>query len=206
MDWLVFLPACLALNLAFGPNNLLSLTNGATNGVTFAMGAGFGRLVAFVPMIAISAVGLGVVLQTSAIVFTIVKAAGAAYLIWLGIRLLRAGSEPVATGDGSHARSLGAAFRAEALVALGNPKAILIFAAFFPQFVDTGDYWRSYLAVASAFLALEALAILTYSMIGVIMGRAAKGRMNWLRKASGLAMILFGALLLFARKATPSSA
>ena len=108
MDWLVFLPACLALNLAFGPNNLLSLTNGATNGVTFAMGAGFGRLMAFVPMIAISAVGLGVILQTSAIVFTIMKAAGAAYLIWLGIRLLRDGGT-VVSEDRAPARSFGAA-------------------------------------------------------------------------------------------------
>jgi len=99
MDWLVFLPACLALNLAFGPNNLLSLTHGATHGVSFAMGAGFGRLMAFAPMIAISAVGLGVILQTSAIVFTVMKAAGDAYLIWLGIRLLRTGGDTVASND-----------------------------------------------------------------------------------------------------------
>lgn len=200
MDWLVFLPACLALNLAFGPNNLLSLTSGTTRGVAFAMGAGLGRLIAFVPMIAISAVGLGVILQASALVFTIVKAVGAAYLVWLGIRLLRAGGDAGARDAGAATQSFRAVFRAEALVALGNPKALLIFAAFFPQFVNPGDYWRSYLVVASSFLALEAMAILTYAIVGWNMGRATKGHLQWFRKASGVAMISFGALLLFTRR------
>jgi len=204
MNWLVFLPACLALNLAFGPNNLLSLTYGATAGVRFAMCAGLGRLLAFVPMIAISAVGLGVILQTSAAVFTLAKAAGAAYLIWLGIRLLRLrGDGLTPTADGA-AVSLGAAFRAEALVALGNPKALLIFAAFFPQFVDPAAYWRGYLAVASTFLVLELLAIATYAALGWVMGRTGRRRLHWLRRGSGLAMIAFGALLL-TRRATPSA-
>jgi len=205
MDWLVFLPACLALNLAFGPNNLLSLTHGATSGVAFAVGAGLGRLLAFVPMIAISAAGLGVILQTFAVVFTVVKVAGAAYLVWVGVRLIRTGAHAAARESATAARSLPAALQAEALAAFANPKAILIFAAFFPQFVDPGEYWRSYLAVASAFLFLEALAILAYGACGKLMGRAARGHVNWFRKASGTAMILFGVLLLLTRRANPAA-
>ncbi|HCI07903.1 MAG TPA: lysine transporter LysE, partial [Sulfitobacter sp.] len=54
IDYLVFVPACFAINLAFGPNNLMALTNGAQRGVGFAVIASLGRLIAFIPMIAVS--------------------------------------------------------------------------------------------------------------------------------------------------------
>ena len=89
IDWFIFLPACFALNLAFGPNNLLAMTYGAKTGVTFAQKAALGRLLIFIPMIAVSALGLGVFLTASALLFAVVKAVGAAYLIWLGFSLWR---------------------------------------------------------------------------------------------------------------------
>jgi threonine/homoserine/homoserine lactone efflux protein len=98
-----------------------------------------------------------------------------------------------------------AALCAEALVALGNPKAVLIFAAFFRQFVDPGDYWRSFAAVASVFLLLEALAILAYATLGWLAGRAVGRRLLWLHKVSRLAMIVFGVLPLLARRAHASA-
>ena len=51
IDWIIFIPACFALNLAFGPNNLLAMTHGAKAGVAFAQKAAFGRIIVFVPMI-----------------------------------------------------------------------------------------------------------------------------------------------------------
>ncbi len=133
--YLLFLPACFALNMAFGPNNVLSLSNGARMGVLHAILASSGRLVAFTIMIAIAGLGLGALLLASEALFTVVKFAGAAYLVWLGIKLLR--SKP-AEQDGRAERkgSLLQDCRQEFYVAAGNPKAILIFTAFFPQFVD----------------------------------------------------------------------
>ncbi|MFT4192147.1 MAG: LysE family translocator, partial [Comamonas sp.] len=58
-EFLLFLPACFALNLSFGPNNLLSLTYGARYGVPVAMAAGIGRLLAFAIMVSISGLGMG---------------------------------------------------------------------------------------------------------------------------------------------------
>ena len=92
---LLFVPICFALNMTFGPSNLLSMTNGARAGIGFAALAGIGRLIAYGPMMAVSAAGLGVLLATSAVAFHVVKFLGAAYLIWLGIKLLRT---PPATG------------------------------------------------------------------------------------------------------------
>ncbi|WP_138469411.1 LysE family translocator [Poseidonocella sp. HB161398] len=196
-DLLLFLPACFALNLAFGPNNLLALTHGAQNGVAFAAAASLARLAVFVPMIAASALGLGMLLSASALLFGAVKIAGAAYLIWMGIRLLR--SRPAQAGGGAAGErpAFRLAFRREALAAIGNPKAILIFAAFFPQFVDTSAYWQSYALLGAVFLALEACAILIYAAAGRFAAALAASRLHWFQRGSGGGMIVFGLLLLF---------
>src|SRR5262249_4863031 len=87
--WL-FVPACFAINMAFGPNNVLSLSNGAREGVRVSVVAAIGRLVAFAAMIAVAGIGLGALLLASQALFTVLKLAGAAYLVWIGIKLLRA--------------------------------------------------------------------------------------------------------------------
>jgi len=92
------------------------------------------------------------------------------------------------------------AFRREVLVALGNPKAILIFAAFFPQFIVADHYWESYALVGGLFLALELVAIAVYAGLGAIMARAAHGRLHWFQRGTGAGMIVFGVLLLLTRR------
>ena len=115
IEWMVFVPACFALNLAFGPNNLLAMTNGARSGVFFAQKAAIGRLVIFAPMIVLSALGLGLILTTSALVFSVTKFLGAAYLIWLGISLWRSAKTLKVQEIGGTSMSVGNAFKAEAL-------------------------------------------------------------------------------------------
>lgn len=195
IDWLIFIPACFALNLAFGPNNLLAMTHGAQGGVLFAGRAALGRLLVYVPMIAASAMGLGLLLTASAAVFQAVKLIGAAYLIWIGWRIWRGAGRVRLDPETARATPAGA-FRAEALVALSNPKAILIFAAFFPQFVATEAYWQSYALLGACFLGLEAVAISAYALAGRSAARVAGVRMTWMQRGSGAMMMVFGALLL----------
>lgn len=196
IDWLFFIPACFALNLAFGPNNLLAMTHGAKSGVGFAQTAAIGRLIAFMPMIALSALGLGVILTTSALVFNVVKIIGAAYLIWLGISLWRSAKTLETAGFDAPPVTITQALKSEALVALSNPKAILIFAAFFPQFISVDAYWQSYALLGAAFLALEAIAICAYATFGKLASSFAAGRLPTLQRLSGGTMFLFGVLLL----------
>lgn len=197
MDLAFFIPACFALNLTFGPSNLLALTHGAERGIRFATLAALARLAVFAPMIAASALGLGLLLTVSAAAFTAVKLAGAAYLVWLGIKLLR--TRPDNHALARPAPSLARAARREGLVALGNPKAILIFAAFFPQFVRPESYWPDYALLGGLFLALEACAVTAYATAGRFAARLAASRMHWLQRASGATMVGFGLLLLLAR-------
>ena len=163
---LLFLPACFALNMAPGPNNLLSVANGTHHGFPKACLAGVGRLIAFVGMIALAASGLAVVLQASEFAFYGVKIAGAMYLFYLAIQLWRSAPSTV-TSDATAGSSLWLLAKQEFLVAAGNPKAILIFTAFLPQFVDPGEPTASqFIVLGSLFLVLEWVAIAAYAYMG----------------------------------------
>ncbi len=196
IEWMVFIPACFALNLAFGPNNLLAMTNGARSGIVFAQKAAIGRLVVFVPMIGLSALGLGLILTTSTLVFNVAKLVGAAYLIWLGISLWQSAKTLNVREIGDAPVSVRKSFKAEAMVAVSNPKAILIFAAFFPQFVTVDAYWQSYAMLGAAFLLMESIAIFVYALVGRFASRFASNNLPVMQKVSGITMCLFGILLL----------
>ncbi|MGN2432479.1 LysE family translocator [Pseudomonas syringae] len=163
----VFIPACFALNMAPGPNNLLSISNATRYGFAKSCLGGTGRLLAFVIMISLAAAGLTAVLHTSEWLFHAIKLIGAAYLFYLAVQLWRASpdapDEPgvVAAGGGSLARQ-------EFLVAIGNPKAILLFTAFLPQFVDReGDVSGQFAVLGGLFLVLECVAIALYAAMGI---------------------------------------
>ena len=204
--WL-FLPACFAINMALGPNNVLSISNGARNGVRCAILVAFGRLLAFAAMIAIAGLGLGALLLASETLFTLLKFGGAAYLVWIGIKLFRSGptlsshAPEDAEGDRS-AYKLSRLAKQEFLVAAGNPKAILVFTAFFPQFVDRSAYATSFVVLGATFLVLELVAIAIYAAIGARLGTLANGvgGLRWFNRVSGSIMICFGLLLALLRR------
>lgn len=174
--WALFIPACFALNMAPGPNNLLSLHSAARQGVRSACLAGAGRLLAFSAMIALAASGLALALQASASLFLAIKLLGAGYLFWLALQLWRAPGTGFAEQDHGARLSLWRLSRQEFWLAVGNPKAILIFTAFLPQFVDPRqEVGPQFLALGSAFLVLEWLAILLYALAGLHLGRLLGG-------------------------------
>ena len=163
---LFFIPACFALNMAPGPNNLLSVANATRYGFAAACFAGLGRLLAFVFMIAIAATGLAVVLQASEAAFYVIKIAGAAYLFYIAVQLWRAPTAD-ASGPQEPSKGLMALAKQEFFVAAGNPKAILIFTAFFPQFVSASEpSLFQFATLGTLFLALEWVAIAAYSFVG----------------------------------------
>ncbi|MDE1528683.1 LysE family translocator [Pseudomonas carnis] len=199
----LFLPACFALNMAPGPNNLLSVSNATRYGYRTSCLAGLGRLLAFAGMIALASAGLAVVLQTSELLFYGIKILGAAYLFYLAYQLWRADpQQQVDTVTGK--AGLWALARQEFLVAAGNPKAILIFTAFLPQFVVPGQPITAQFALLGVmFLALEWVAISAYAYMGLHMRRwfaEPKGKRLFNRCCAGL-LSAAAAVLLTARKA-----
>ncbi|KMZ11278.1 Homoserine/homoserine lactone efflux protein [Candidatus Burkholderia humilis] len=154
-------------------------------------------------MIAITGFGLGALLLASEPLFTVLKFGGATYLVWLGIKLL--GSKPTEKGLDNKEQSMrqdqaGVLWKhckQEFFVAAGNPKAILIFTAFFPQFVDRTHYAVSFAILGVTFLMLELVAIAIYALIGArlrFLTTKPKGFV-WLNRISGSLMVAFGMLL-----------
>ncbi|GGC01830.1 hypothetical protein GCM10011352_29990 [Marinobacterium zhoushanense] len=165
---LIFIPACFALNLSPGPNNLLAMSNAQRYGLRNAVLAGAGRLIAFALMIVLAASGLAVVLHTSELIFTLIKVVGALYLFWMAYKLWIAGVTPEEVALDAKRKSLLGMARQEFLLASGNPKAILIFTAFLPQFVDpAGDMAVQFAIVGALFLLLEWVAIALYGAAGL---------------------------------------
>ncbi|GLO62922.1 lysine transporter LysE [Vibrio sp. MACH09] len=163
---LFFIPACFALNMTPGPNNLLSMNNARCYGFKSAFIAGLGRIAAFSIMIALAASGLAVVLYTSETLFLTIKVVGAAYLLWIAFNLWRSEASPVTRIESTRSR-FGLA-KQEFLLAAGNPKAILIFTAFLPQFVDvSASVNEQFFVLGSTFLILELGAISIYAVFGI---------------------------------------
>jgi threonine/homoserine/homoserine lactone efflux protein len=191
ITWALFIPACFAINMAPGPNNMLAFSNAARFGFNHAMLGAFGRLVAFALMIALVAIGLGAILAASETAFTIVKWLGAAYLVYVGIKLLR--SRFVEADEKAQTIvSVRELARHEFFLAAGNPKAIATFTAFFPQFLDpAGSAAAQLMAMGGAFLAMEVVAIAIFAAGGrAARGMLQTGRMfGWLNKGVGAFLV-----------------
>ena len=171
----LFLPACFALNMIPGPNNLLSMANAQRYGFKYAVGAGLGRITAFVVMLFLTATGLATVLYASETIFLTIKVIGAFYLFWVAYKLWNSEvSEDEVKKQGNN--NIYQLAKQEFLLAAGNPKAILIFTAFLPQFIDpTQKAGYQFFILGVAFLCLELFAISIYALFGVYLR-------NWFSK------------------------
>jgi homoserine/homoserine lactone efflux protein len=157
--WLVFVLAAVALSLTPGPNGLLCLDHGVRYGLSRSIFTALGAVAGMSLLIGASLAGLGAVMQTSELLFTVVKWAGAAYLVWLGIRLWRAPGFSAAVDSAATAArpiSRRRAFAQGLLVAVSNPKALIFFATFLPQFMQPGQsLWLQFVIFAGTYGAIE---------------------------------------------------
>jgi threonine/homoserine/homoserine lactone efflux protein len=169
--WLAFTAATIVLLLIPGPTVLLvvsyALGQGWRTALPMAVGVALGDFTAMT----LSMLGVGALLAASAGVFTVLKWIGAGYLVWLGIKLWRAGgalsAEPRRTGA-SAAKMLGHAWLVTAL----NPKGLTFFVAFLPQFLSAEADFLTQMAVMEAtFLTLAFVNALGYAAVAARAGR-----------------------------------
>ena len=170
-----FTLASLVLIVIPGPGVLFVVGRALAHGRRTALATAGGHAAGNYVVAACVAVGLGAILQRSATAFAVVKVAGAAYLVWLGIRAIR------------HRKSLAAAFAAAAeprdgwralrdgaVVGLTNPKSYILFGAILPQFVDRGAG-----DVPGQMLALALVSVLIGAVSDCAWGFAASAVRNW---------------------------
>lgn len=133
--WLLYLLTCCGIALVPGPNALLVLTHGALHGSRKTLFTISGGVLGFAVVLALCALGLGALIQASASWFSALKVAGGLYLIWLGFGLWR--SAPVSLDNlGTTGFRPWSLFRQGLVSAIANPKALLLFTALIPPFLD----------------------------------------------------------------------
>ncbi|MCB1896682.1 MAG: LysE family transporter [Zoogloeaceae bacterium] len=194
--WLIYLLAATGLSLTPGPNSLLALSHGALHGHRRTLLTIAGGTVGFVLLMALSMAGIGALLKASADALAVMKLVGGAYLIWLGVQLWRAPPLQLELAAGT-ARIPGARlFMQGFLAAASNPKVLLFYGAFLPQFIDPSRPIVTQFAImAASFAVVEALveyllARLAHRVRPML--RRAGRRFN--RACGGLFMLLGAAL------------
>jgi threonine/homoserine/homoserine lactone efflux protein len=204
--WIVYALAALGLSLTPGPNGLLSLTHGVRFGFARTVFTALGGVCGFMALVAASLAGLGALLAASETAFTAAKWVGAAYLVYLGLRLWRAPPPEVAAPGEAGAeagRGTGPArlFAEGFLVAVSNPKALIFFAAFLPQFMVPGaPFWLQFAVLGGTFALVE----FCYEL--VLAGMAQRiapwlGRHGrWFNRVAGSTFVGIGGLLTTANR------
>ena len=196
--WWLYLGAVVLIACTPGPNVLYVTTRSIRFGLGAASIGMAGCLVALVLMLTGSVAGLSAFLLALPTAFDVLKFAGAAYLVYLGIPLWREpvepDSAPLPTGT-----SKTALFRDGFLVGISNPKLLIFAAAFFPQFIEPTTAWMpQFASMVATFVGVE----LFFYWIYGLSGRKLADRLMhgiWrrrLNRASGLVFIGFGAALL----------
>ena len=176
--WLIYLLAVLGLSLTPGPNALLVLTHGALHGHRRTLFTVAGGAVGFIGLIALSMLGIGALLQTASGALTVLKIVGGAYLVWLGIQLWRAPPLKLdpATADGSLDARGRVLFRQGLFSAVSNPKVLLFYGAFLPQFIDPArGLLLQFAILAGTFAGIEAV-------VEVLLARLAHRVRPWLER------------------------
>jgi threonine/homoserine/homoserine lactone efflux protein len=168
--WLLFLAVSLAAAFSPGPGVLMAISTATTMGARRAFFSSMGNALGVFIVATTAVAGLGLLLKTSALAFGALKLAGAAYLIYLGIKawrsagLVTAATQAAATPSSPPAQaSRLSTFRSGLLVAVSNPKSIMFFTAVFPQFMppDHVDPLR-FLLLTSTFTGCTLVAHFVY--------------------------------------------
>jgi threonine/homoserine/homoserine lactone efflux protein len=205
-DLPLFAAAALLVNLTPGPDMLFvigsSAARGRRAGVLAALGVGAGCML----HIALAALGLSALLAASATAFMLVKWVGAAYLVWVGLAMLRSRSS---TGQAvAPALQSSRVFWQGALTNALNPKVALFFLAFLPQFIEPGSANQGWAFVALGLLfnvggtVVNVMAALLASSLRE--GFEARGTASragpWLQRAAGVLFVGLGLRLAFSSR------
>jgi leucine efflux protein len=195
-DYGAFVAAIIVFLAIPGPGNLAVITSTGKGGIRGGLAATFGIMVADQLLMWLAVAGVAAVLATYPAAFHVVQWLGAAYLAWLGARMLLAkpGSKPVLHIEPRHY------FKQAGLITLLNPKAIVFYMAFFPLFVDAAHHrgLLTFVVMAATtavltFLYGLAVVLLTHHLADRMRANPVVGRM--LEKLAGVCLLAFGVKL-----------
>ncbi|GGA60212.1 lysine transporter LysE [Pseudoclavibacter endophyticus] len=204
ISWGAFLLAAVLMAMIPGANQILGLRNAALVGVRYALVGVAGRFAAFAILVVFAVAGLGALLTTSAVAFEVVRWAGVAYLVWLGVTTFRNAGRGRDGASPAPADRLSVAARREFITALTNPKALLLFASFLPQFMPRDAPVATLALLAVVYIGVEALVALGYIGAGRALRfggeRLRTVRHRHMDRIAGVSFIGFAGYLAIARR------
>ncbi len=211
---MAFFVAALLLGIAPGPDNIFVLTQSALFGAGAGMVTTLGLVTGLCVHTTAVALGVAAIFQTSALAFTLLKTAGAGYLLWLAWLSFRAGASTaqIAQGDASSDGPAYAAFpgymalyRRGIVMNVTNPKVSLFFLAFLPQFCDParGSVAVQVLILGALFMLATIVVFWTVAALGgrlaVWFNQSQRGQIIMQRVAGSIFVAMTAALLLSSR-------
>jgi len=205
VSWLLFIVASLVLIVTPGQDMVLVMSRSIAQGAAAGVATAGGVSVGLVGHTVLATLGLGAILRTSEWLFLALKLVGAAYLIYLGVGLLRTRSAELVV-QVSAQRSLLRLFFDGALSNASNPKIAVFYFAFLPQFVRP-EAVHPTLSVFALGLVFAALTFVVKGPVGLFAGllsgwlRARPGALAWLYRSSGAVLVALGVKLAFEHRA-----
>ncbi len=199
--WFYYLLTMLVLTSTPGPSVLFSVSNSLNGGVKKAFFGALGGTSAITIIMTLSFTGMGVVVMTSEVLFNIIKWAGVAYLIYLGLSAILSKDESFLVDDSKNqlkTQSRKATFLSGFMVGASNPKAILFFTALFPQFINpTVALWPQFLILSITFIIFEMTWLMLYAYFAskALPWLQVKGRAKMVNRITGSLFVGAGALL-----------
>ena len=197
--WLLFVATSLLLIATPGQDMILVMSRSVAQGPAAGVVTAAGVSVGLVGHTMLATLGLGAILRTSELLFAALKLVGAAYLVWLGIGLLRTKSAELAL-RGSGTRSLTRLFADGAFSNLSNPKIAVFYFAFLPQFVPQGAAHPT-LSMLALGLVFAGLTFVVKGPVGLFSGllsgwlRSRPRVLHWLYRSSGAVLVALGVRL-----------
>lgn len=199
--WLAYVVTAIVFSLAPGSGTVNSISNGLSYGTRKSLAAIAGLQIGLAFHIILVGAGIGALVAKSAMAFSVIKWAGVAYLVWLGIQKWRDNSNLQAI-QGECNRTSWQLMRSAVLINLTNPKSIVFLVALFPQFIDPTKDQAVQLAILGATtVVIDSIVMLGYTSLASQMGRFIRSErvMGKINRIFGSMFVGCGALLATAK-------
>ncbi len=197
-NWVLFIIAVLALMSTPGPSQLLMLSNSATYGLKNSVATIVGDLSANLLQMIIATAGIGLLIASFDNILIYIKWIGVIYLVWNALKLILSKKQNANNYKKSNNKKIyRKLFLQGFLTSASNPKAILFFAALFPQFISAnGDIWIQFLILSITYISIDGIFLLFYGFAASKIAMMIKSNSSLIINKVGGSLMLVVAFLL----------
>ena len=194
---ITYILTVLALMSTPGPSHLLMLSNSAANGFTRSLATAAGDLTANMLQMLAAGLGLSALIMAAPKAFIAIKIVGVLYLIWLGIQMIRKSYKPRAENISAPRTSLKALYLQGFITSATNPKAVVFFAALFPQFISNASpFWPQFIALSAAYILIDGTFLSVYGFAASRLRKfTTSHESRWIDRLGGIGILIAAVLL-----------